>query len=90
VQTTNPIGLRWSSFVFCAQDTWAATKNLTLTYGVRYENYTLPVHDHAGPYQYDPSIRTMVTDVTGTHTVATVLIGDKENTPQNVGISALD
>jgi hypothetical protein len=32
----------------------------------------------------------MVTDVTGTHTVATVLIGDKENTPQNVGISALD
>lgn len=87
VQTTNPIGIRWSSFAFYAQDTWEATKNLTLTYGVRYEYYTLPVHDHAGPYQYDPSIRTTVTDVTGTHTVGTVLIGGKGNTPQNAGIN---
>ena len=86
IQTTNPIGIRWSSFGFYAQDTWAATKNLTVTFGARYEYYTLPVHDHAGIYQYDPSIRSTVTDVTGTHTVGTVLIGGKGNTPQFAGI----
>ena len=86
IQTTNPIGIRWSSFGFYGQDTWEASKDLTVTFGARYEYYTLPVHDHAGIYQYDPSVRSTVTDATGTHTVGTVLIGGKGNTPQLAGI----
>lgn len=86
VQTTNPIGIRWSSFAFYGQDTWQATKDLTVTYGARYEYYTLPVHDHAGPYQYNPAIRTTVTDTAGTHGAGTVLIGGKGSTPQSAGI----
>ncbi len=86
IQTTNPIAVRWSSFGFYGQDTWEATKNLTITFGARYEYYTLPVHDHAGIYQYDPSVRSTITDATGTHTVGTVLIGGKGSTSQFAGI----
>ncbi len=86
IQTTNPIAGRWSTFGFFAQDTWEASNSLTLNFGVRYEFYTLPVHDHAGIYQYDPSIRTTVTDAVGTHTVGTVLIGGKGSIPNYAGI----
>ena len=87
VQSTNPIAVRWSSFAFYAQDTWQVTQKLTLNYGVRYEYFTLPVHAQAGPYQYVPSDLTPITDSFGTHTVGTVLIGGKGNTPELAGIN---
>jgi hypothetical protein len=37
-----PIDLRQSIFGAYAEDSWRATKNLTLTYGVRYEMSTVP------------------------------------------------
>ncbi len=86
IQTTNPIAGRWSSYGFYAQDTWEVTSKLTFNFGARYEIYTLPVHDHSGIYQYDPSIRSTVTDALGTHTVGTVLIGGKGSTPNYANI----
>lgn len=84
IQTFNPQTLRYSTFSFYAQDTFQASAKLTLTYGVRYEYYPLPVADHFGTVRFDPSILTTVTDSTyGTHNVGTVLIGGKGSTPQH-------
>jgi hypothetical protein len=87
VQTTNPIGVRWSSFAFYGQDTWAITQHLTVSYGARYELYTLPVRDHAGVYYYNPAIPSTVTDAVGTHTVGTVLIGGKGGNSNDAGLN---
>jgi hypothetical protein len=83
VQTFNPQTLRYSTFAFYGQDTFQVTKDLTVTYGLRYEYYPLPVADHFGTVRYDPSVRTTVTDSFGTHTVGTVFIGGKGGVPQN-------
>jgi len=83
VQNFNPEALRLSTFAFYAQDTWQATPNLTLNYGLRYEYYPLPVADHFGTVRYDPSIRQTITDATGTHTVGTMLVGGKAGIPQH-------
>jgi hypothetical protein len=87
IQTSNPIGVRWSQFAYYAQDTWQATPALTVSYGARYEWYSLPTRDHAGVYLYDPAVRTTVTDAVGTHTVGTVLIGGKGGNSNTLGIS---
>lgn len=87
VQVSNPLTLRYSSFAFYAQDTWNATRNLTLDYGLRYEFYPLPVSDHYGTVRYDPSYRSTVTDSFGTHTVGTVLVGGKAGIPYHAGIT---
>jgi hypothetical protein len=87
VQVTNPLTLRYSQFAFYGQDTWQASKDLTISYGVRYEYYPLPVTDHRGLFNYNPAIRTTVTDSTGTHTVGTVLIGGRGGNSNSAGIS---
>jgi len=87
VQLTNPLTLRYSQFAFYAQDTWQASKNLTLSYGVRYEYYPLPVTDHRGIFNYNPAVRTTVTDATGTHTVGTVIIGGNGGNNNQAGIT---
>ncbi|MDR3714286.1 MAG: TonB-dependent receptor, partial [Puia sp.] len=87
VQSTNPIALRWSSYAFYAQDTWQLGTKLTVNYGTRYEYFTIPVHDHNGPFEYLPQVPTTVTDSFGTHTVGTVFIGGTGNTPASAFIS---
>ena len=86
VQTSNPIAVRWSQFAAYAQDTWQITPALTLSYGARYEYYTLPVRDHAGVYYYNPAVRSTVTDALGTHTEGTVIVGGKGGNPNNAGL----
>jgi Carboxypeptidase regulatory-like domain/TonB dependent receptor len=49
-QSLDPNSLRWSEFGAYAQDQWAITPKLTLTYGIRYEYYPPPYKDHTGPY----------------------------------------
>ena len=88
VQSTNPIALRWSSYALYAQDTWQLGTKLTINYGMRYEYFTIPIHDHGtGPYEYLPQVPTTVTDSFGTHTVGTVFIGGMGSTPKSAFIS---
>ncbi|MGI4829729.1 MAG: carboxypeptidase regulatory-like domain-containing protein [Janthinobacterium lividum] len=86
VQFTNPLTLRYSQFAFYAQDTWQASKALTVNYGVRYEFYPLPVEAHTGLFNYNPAVRSTITDALGTHTVGTVIVGGVGGNSQSAGI----
>lgn len=86
IQTTNPNALRISEYAFYGQDTWQATHSLTISYGVRYELYPIPVQDHSGIYNFNPAISTTVTDALGTHKVGTVIIGGKGGNPSSAGV----
>lgn len=86
IQYANPETLRWSIFGFYAGDTWAALPSLTITYGARYEYYTVPVRDHSGLYRVDPDTTVTVTDHLGTHKEIAVLIGGKGGIPNNTGV----
>lgn len=68
-----PNGPRFSTFAFYAQDQWQVSPRLTLTYGLRYEYYTLPVRDHTGIFRYDPAS-------------GNVLIGGVGTTPYYTGV----
>jgi len=81
-----PNTLRYSEYAFYGQDTWQASRDLTLTYGVRYEYYPLPIGDHYGVLNYNPAVQTQVTDATGTHNVGEVLVGGEGTVPQDAGI----
>ncbi len=72
VQYFQPNGPRFSVFSFYAQDTWKASSNLTLNYGVRYEYYPFANRDHTGVFRYDPAS-------------GNVLIGGRGTTPTNTG-----
>src|ERR1044071_6403750 len=47
-QLRNPNSLRLKSYAFYARDHWQATRNLTLTYGLRWERYPFPDKDNTG------------------------------------------
>jgi hypothetical protein len=72
VQLFQPNGPRFSSFSFFAQDTWKATQNLTINYGVRYEYYPFANRDHTGVFRFDPA-------------TSNVLIGGRGNVPTDTG-----
>jgi hypothetical protein len=54
----NPSTTRESEYALYARDNWQVTKKLSINYGVRYELYPLPTHDHYGASNYDPTTDT--------------------------------
>ena len=54
-QFLNPDTARVLTYAFYARDIWQITRNLSLNYGVRYEFYPYPTHDHFGGLNYDPA-----------------------------------
>jgi hypothetical protein len=54
-QLVNPNALRMSSYALYARDRWQVTRNLTLSYGLRWERYPFPTKDHTGVNRFDPS-----------------------------------
>jgi hypothetical protein len=66
-------GREWQ-FGWYFRDRWQATRNLTLTLGLRYEYYPLMTRDHQGIERLD--LDTM-----------NVLIGGRGSVPKNVGIT---
>ena len=74
-QFQNPNALRFSNWAMYARDQWQVTRNLTVSYGMRWEYYPIFSHDNYGAVRYDPS-------------TFTVLIGGEGGTPWNTGASA--
>jgi hypothetical protein len=74
-QFQNPNALRFSSWSVYARDQWQATKNLTISYGIRWEYYPIFSHDHYGAVRFDPA-----TD--------NILIGGMGGVPWDTGASA--
>lgn len=69
-----PVTTRAWTEGFYVRDQWQATRNLTVTAGVRYELYPIPTRDHRGLENYDI-------------TQNKVLIGGIGSVPWDVGIS---
>ena len=56
-QLTNPNSLRFSTWAMSARDSWQATRNLTINYGLRREYDPIYSHDHFGAVRFDPATR---------------------------------
>ncbi len=54
-QFWNPNSVWMKTYAFYAQDTWQATRKLTLTLGLRWEDYPFPTRDHGGVSRFDPT-----------------------------------
>jgi len=54
-QLRNPNALRMLSYALYARDHWQITRNLTLTYGLRWERYPFPDKDNSGINRFDPA-----------------------------------
>ncbi len=55
IQYINPSTVREKSVGLYARDQWQVLGNLTVTLGVRYEDYPLAHRDHTGFNRYDPT-----------------------------------
>lgn len=60
-QLRNPNSLRLKSYAIYARDHWQATRNLTLTYGLRWERYPFPDKDNTGINRFDPATGNVIT-----------------------------
>ncbi|MGH9667741.1 MAG: TonB-dependent receptor domain-containing protein, partial [Bryobacteraceae bacterium] len=69
-----PVTTRAWSQGYYIRDQWQARRNLTITYGVRYEYYPIPTRDHRGLERYDL-------------TQNKVIVGGIGDVPTNMGVS---
>ncbi len=53
-QLRNPNSVWWQQYAAYARDHWQVTRNLTLTYGLRWERFPVPRKDHTGINRFDP------------------------------------
>jgi hypothetical protein len=74
-QVLNPNSLRFSTWNLYARDQWQATKNLTISYGIRWEYYPIFSHGIYGAVRFDP-------------TDGEVLIGGEGGVPWDAGATA--
>ncbi len=75
LQYISPGTVREKSLGLYARDQWQFRRNLTITYGVRYEYYPPAHRDHFGFDRYDP-------------TTNLVLLGGLGGVPENTGLNA--
>src|SRR5437764_13459687 len=71
----NPNSVYMQNYGLYARDHWQIGKNITLTYGVRWERYPFPTKDHTGINRYDPD-------------TGKVFTGGLSGVPKNSGASS--
>lgn len=60
-QLRNPNALRMNSYGLYARDHWQISRQLTLTYGLRWERYPFPDKDNTGINRFDPATGNVIT-----------------------------
>lgn len=76
-QTLDPNSLRWTEIGAYAQDQWNITPKLTITYGIRYEDYPAAYRDKTGIYAV----------YVNRPNTANVEVGGVNGNPNNAGVS---
>ncbi|SPF47831.1 Cna B domain protein [Candidatus Sulfopaludibacter sp. SbA4] len=71
----NPATVRETTYAFYARDQWQVSRQLTISYGIRYELYPFATRDHYGADIYNP--------VTGI-----VCLGGVNGNPHDCGVNA--
>lgn len=74
-QLRNPNSVYMTSYALYARDHWQANRNLTLTYGLRWEIYPFPTKDNTGINRFDPD-------------TGKVYTGGLSGVPQDTGASS--
>src|SRR5689334_11255309 len=60
-QLRNPNSVWWIQYALYARDHWQIRRNITLTYGLRWELFGVPRKDHTGINRFDPDTGKVVT-----------------------------
>src|SRR5690348_3534955 len=60
-QLRNPNSVWWKQYALYARDHWQIRRNITLTYGLRWELFGVPRKDHTGINRFDPDTGKVVT-----------------------------
>lgn len=71
-QLRNPNAIYMQSYALYARDHWQITRDLTFTYGLRWERYPFPVKDNSGMNRFDPE-------------TGNIFTGGLGNVPRNSG-----
>jgi len=54
-QLRNPNSIHMQSYALYARDHWQITRNITLSYGLRWERFPFPTKDNTGINRFDPA-----------------------------------
>jgi hypothetical protein len=60
-QLRNPNSVWWQQYALYARDHWQIGRNVTLTYGLRWERFPIPRKDHTGINRFDPDTGQVIT-----------------------------
>src|SRR2546425_10507076 len=60
-QLRNPNSVWWKQYTLYARDHWQIGRNVTLTYGLRWERFPIPRKDHTGINRFDPDTGQVIT-----------------------------
>ena len=60
-QLRNPNSVYWTQFAGYARDHWQISRKITLTYGLRWERFNIPVKDQTGINRFDPNTGKVIT-----------------------------
>jgi len=75
--------IREWTFGLYFRDRWQVTQNLTLTLGLRWENYPMPTRDHRGIERYDPETNLVtIGGIAGNPDAAGAEAGKKDFAPR--------
>ncbi len=86
-QFQNPNALRFSDWSFYGRDQWQVTRNLTVSYGMRWEYYPIFSHDNYGAVRYDVASKNILIGCEGGVPCDTGAVASKKGFAPRLGIA---